>query len=61
VIYITCFLLSALFAYFAHKATDKKQFFLFSALSILLPTLLAGLRAYEIGIDTISYMTKKRY
>ena len=60
-IYFVCFIASATAAYFAHKTSDRKKFLILSVISILITTLLAGLRAYEIGIDTMSYMTKKRY
>jgi len=59
--YLICFAASTVLAYFANKTSDRKKFWMLSAISILIPVLLAGLRDYEIGIDTISYMSKKRY
>lgn len=60
-IYLACFAGSALFAHYANKTQKKQLFWLFSVLSILIPTLLAGLRDYEIGIDTMNYFNLKRY
>ncbi len=60
-IYIACFALSTLFAFMAHKTKKKWLFFAFSALSILLPVLLAGLRDYSIGTDVKNYLTVDRF
>ena len=61
-IYIACFALSALFAWLANnKAKNKIWFYVFSAISIAVVVLLAGLRDFSIGIDTENYMTKKLY
>ncbi len=60
-IYLACFAVSALFAHYANKTQKKHLFWLFSVLSILIPTLLAGLRDYEIGTDTMNYFKLKRY
>lgn len=60
-IYLVCFAGSVALAYFANKAKDRKLFWLFSALSILLPVLLAGLRDYSIGIDVKNYLNMDRF
>ena len=60
-IYFVCFIASAIAAYFANKTSDRKRFLLLSVISVLITILLAGLRDYEVGIDTINYLSKKRY
>lgn len=55
-IYVICFGLSALFAWFASKTKKRTFFVFFSVISILLPVTLAGLRDYSIGIDTSNYL-----
>ncbi len=60
-IYLACFAVSVLFAHYANRTQRKQLFWLFSVLSILIPTLLAGLRDYEIGTDTMHYFNLKRY
>lgn len=59
--YLVCFALSVLFAYLAHRTKSRRNFYLFSIISIALPVLLAGLRHYEVGIDTMNYYTKSLY
>jgi len=61
VAYLICFAISSYCAFLACREEGKKKFFLFSALSILLPVLLAGLRDYSIGIDTSNYYDMERY
>lgn len=60
-IYLVCFALSVLFAYFAQKSKSSKCFCLFSVVSIAFPVLLAGFRHYDVGIDTLNYYTKNMY
>lgn len=61
-IYIACFAVSALFAWLANnKAKNKIMFYIFSAVSIAVVVLLAGLRDFSIGIDTENYMTRALY
>ena len=54
-IYVSCFLVSVFFAYLAQKSRDKKVMILFSVISILVPSILGGLRANGVGIDTLVY------
>lgn len=60
-IYLVCFALSVLFAYFANKAKTRWKIVLFSVFSIAFPVLLAGLRGYTVGIDTENYYLKEWY
>ena len=60
-IYLVCFAISLLFMYFANKTQNRKLFVAFSVGSILFPVLLAGLRDYSVGIDTMNYLTYPRY
>ena len=60
-IYLICFAASVALAFFANRATRKRYLWLFSALSILVVVLLAGLREYHIGTDTYHYYSYKRY
>lgn len=58
-IYIIIFLISFIFAYQAEKKLKKgrkKQFYILSIISIVIPSLLAGLRASGIGTDTKVYI-----
>ena len=55
-IYLACFAASGFFAYLANRAEKRRNFILFSAVSILLPVLLAGLRDYSIGTDVDNYL-----
>lgn len=59
--YIACYALSVLFAYLAYKEGKGRKFVLFSVISILIPVLIAGLRDYSIGIDTMNYYEMERY
>ena len=59
--YLTCFLISLLFAYLAKKASDKISFLLFSAISLIIPIMLATLRDYSVGVDTLNYLTADMY
>ena len=60
-IYLLCFGISILFAFFAKKSKNRALFFAFSLISILVPTVLAGCRDYNIGIDVKNYITLERY
>lgn len=60
-IYLVCYLVSALFTYLASKQETKKRMLIYSAIAIMIPVILAGLRDYSIGIDTNGYLTKHRY
>lgn len=60
-IYLICFSVSVGFACWANRTKKKKLFYLFSCLSILTMVLLAGLRDYSIGIDTMNYKTHPAY
>lgn len=60
-IYIVCFLLSTMFAFFAAKTQSRWKIIVCSFLSIMLPLLLAGLRDISIGIDTSNYHDMDRY
>lgn len=60
-IYLLSFAASVLFAYFANKTENRKNFYIFSICSILVMVLLAGLRDYSIGIDTLNYLNKVYY
>lgn len=60
-IYLACFALSTLFAFWANKTDKRWKFWLFSVLCIALPVLLAGLRGFNIGIDTENYLTFERF
>ena len=58
-IYISIFLISYIFAVFAEKKLKKnhiKSFCFFSVIAILIPSILAGLRASGIGTDTKVYI-----
>ena len=54
-IYLVCFASSAFFAFLAQKAKNKFLFVFLSIVSILITTILAGLRDVSIGIDTKNY------
>lgn len=54
-IYLVCFGVSVLFAHLANKARNRYSFFLWSFISIIVPVMLAALRDYSIGIDTLMY------
>ena len=60
-IYLVCFAVSAVLAHLAGKTENKKLFYFFSVLSVSVVVLLAGLRDFSIGVDTVSYMEKKLY
>lgn len=57
-IYIVCFLLSMFFAGLAQNAYKKSKVIgnLFSAIAILIPSILAGIRTTDIGIDVDVYV-----
>lgn len=54
-VYIACFLASALMAYVASRSKDRTMIILCSVLCILIPCVLGGLRDHGIGTDTITY------
>ena len=54
-IYIFVYLVSMIFAYFAERSKDKGVIILCSIISILAPSILGGLRAHGMGIDTVTY------
>ena len=55
--YLWCFAFSLLFTYFASRTKYKAEQFLFSLIAILIPSILAGLRAENIGVDVRVYAT----
>ena len=55
-IYIVCFFLSALFAYFDTRDEQKKNIGALGWIAILLPAVLAGLRDFSVGTDTVTYV-----
>ncbi len=54
-IYLICFLVSTLFAYFARKTKNRSMCVMLSIFSIMTTVLLAGFRAVTVGIDTSNY------
>lgn len=54
-IYFICFVISALLAHLASKATKRSGIVFLSFLSVATTVLLAGLRDISIGIDTSNY------
>lgn len=54
-IYIYTFTISAFCAYYAERFKDKYITIFFSALCILIPSLLGGLRGYYVGTDVRVY------
>ena len=54
-IYILCFVSSAFFAYLASRSKDKGVIFLCSAICILIPSIIGGLRHYTVGADSMGY------
>ncbi len=60
-IYLASFAVSAVLAHFAAKQKNKPLFYLLSFFSVAVVILVAGLRDFSIGIDTISYFEKKLY
>lgn len=61
-IYIITIMLTVLFSYFANiyllkeNKYDKRKGYIFLALSMVIPCLLAGLRAVGVGADTVGYL-----
>lgn len=56
IIYLIVFLISILLIHFAEICKVRKEIkFFLILISLLLPSLLAGLRSYEIGSDTTGY------
>lgn len=56
ILFITTFLFCYILAYHADKTHKKKESNLCIALMIIVLSLLAGLRRYDIGIDTSNYV-----
>ena len=59
IIYIIIFLISAFFTYIAEKFLNnknKKLFYIFALISIIVPAILAGLRANSVGTDIKVYI-----
>lgn len=54
-IYIYTFAASIFFAYLAERSKNKGVIVLCSVISILIPSILGGLRAYGVGTDTMVY------
>ena len=54
-IYILCFASSTFFAYMASRTKNKAGILMFSVISILIPSILGGLRAHGVGTDTGVY------
>ncbi|MBQ3695143.1 MAG: EpsG family protein [Synergistaceae bacterium] len=54
-IYIVVFMSSIFFAWLAERSKDKGIIILCSVISILIPSILGGLRAHGVGVDTIVY------
>ncbi len=58
-IYFICFIFTPLFTYLAEKQFEKKNKKLgifYSFIAILIPSLIAGFRAYNVGRDTVMYV-----
>lgn len=57
--YIICFVLTTIFTYLAQKQFEKnnKSGIIFSFYAILIPSIVAGLRALDVGRDVSSYVT----
>lgn len=54
-IYIFTFAASIFFAYLAERSKNKDMIILYSVISILIPSILGGIRATGIGTDTRGY------
>ncbi len=55
-IYMSVFIISIFFTYLAEQSKNKAGVILFSAISILIPVILAGLRAWSVGVDVSVYV-----
>ena len=53
--YLYVCILSVLFAHLAARTKDKTLIYIYSAISILIPSIVGGLRAYGVGTDTMVY------
>ena len=53
--YVYCWIFSCLFAYLASKAKSNIIKFTFSLLAILVPSIMAGIRADTVGVDVKTY------
>lgn len=60
-VYIACFIASVFFAWLAKRAGNKTAFILCSAFSLIIPIMLAALRDYSVGVDTINYLEMDLY
>lgn len=60
-IYLACFAVSVLLAFFANRAEKRWKFLALSVVSILVTVALAGLRDYSIGIDVKNYFNMERF
>lgn len=54
-VYFVVFTMSSFFAYFAQKAKGKDVVIFYSAICILLPAIMGGLRRVGVGVDTVVY------
>lgn len=54
-IYLFCFFVSTIFAVLAERSHNKAGFIFWSIISVMITTLLAGLRYISVGIDTANY------
>ena len=57
-IYIICFSISVLFAYFDTRDEQKKNIGIYGWIAILLPAVLAGIRDLSVGTDTVTYASE---
>ena len=54
-VYFVVFAMSSFFAYYAQKAKAKDVVIFYSAMCILLPVIMGGLRKVGVGTDTVIY------
>lgn len=54
-IYILVFMASVFFAWLAERSKNKSIIILCSVISILIPSILGGLRHYTVGVDSAGY------
>ena len=55
-IYIVVFVASLLFSFFATRTNNKRRIIILSLISILIPSILGGLRSVSIGTDVALYV-----
>ncbi|MBQ7543450.1 MAG: EpsG family protein [Synergistaceae bacterium] len=53
--YMVMFTMSTFFAYWASRAKNRDVMIFFSVISIMIPCVMGGLRAYGVGNDTVTY------